>query len=278
MLTGFTRYAAPAHWHTYVNYAMTGRAHPWRRAMFLDLLLADVFASEVHRTNPNFATLFVNAAAHIQHHYLFSSSVYDGPGRNPAWYIRAGEDPVLEVYELYDRMIARNLRAFPKARVMIGTGLHQNPHPSVTFYWRLRDHAGFLQQIGLEFSSATPRMSRDFLVSCASSEAASRAEAHLATVTAADGTPLFEVDNRGTDLFVMLSFPRDIPNDMGFLVGGKEMKDLRSHVAFVALKNGEHDGIGYFVDTGRRLDPDASPFPLSSIPEFVHQALLGTTS
>jgi hypothetical protein len=275
LLSGFLAYASPSQWPTYLGYALTSRGHPWRKSMFLDLLLADVFQREVARTRPNFATLFLNAAAHIQHHYLFCSSVYQGEGRNPAWYVRPGEDPVLEVYELYDKVVARTLKRFPDARVMLGTGLHQNPHPSVTFYWRLTDHAAFLKLAGVPFDSVSPRMSRDFLVTCATQEAAAQAEKGLAAVAAQDGTPLFEVDNRGRDLFVMLSFPRDIPADMPFMRSGQPLGPLRPHVAFVALKNGEHDGIGYFVDTGRKQDPDAPPLKLASIPDFVYEALLG---
>jgi hypothetical protein len=275
LLFGFLAYAKPGNWATYIKQAMTSVGHPWRKAMFLDLLLADVFVREVRRTRPHFATLFVNAAAHIQHHYLFSSAVYEGESRNPAWYVGPGEDPVLEVYELYDRMVAGILRGFPEARIMIGTGLHQNAHAAVTYYWRLKDHDQFLRTIGLEFIQVEPLMSRDFLVRTASVQAAEQAGRVLQSARAADGTPLFEIDNRGSDLFVMLVYPHDVAPGAGFLIGDRRFEDLRSQVAFVALKNGEHDGIGYFVDTGRRLDPKASPLPLTSIPEMVFEALLG---
>jgi hypothetical protein len=255
--------------------ALTSRSRPWRKAMFLDLLLADVFLKEVRKTRPDFATLFVNAAAHIQHHYLFCSSVYDGQSRNPAWYVAPGSDPILEVYQLYDRILARAMQMFPEARIMMGTGLHQNPHSSVTFYWRLKDHAAFLTAAGVPFKSVTALMSRDFLVACNSAEQASEAQTRLMEIFAEDGTALFEVDNRGADLFVMLTYPRDIAVDAPYRVGTHEAPKLREQVAFVALKNGEHDGIGYFIDSGRRLDPTAAPIPLTTIPTLVEEAMLG---
>ena len=278
LLIGFVSYSRPSNWARYLRYALTARGKPWRKAMFLDLLLADLFTLEVRRTRPHFATLFLNAAAHIQHHYLFCSSIYQGANRNPGWYVGAGEDPVLEVYDLYDRIVDQVQKRFPQFRLMLGTGLHQNAHPEVTFYWRLKDHDDFLRRIGVPFSRVEPRMSRDFLVTCASVEQGMAAERQLAAATAPDGTPLFDVDNRGTDLFVMFVYPHDVPADMGFRVGGSAYTDLRSQIAFVALKNGEHDGIGYFVDTGRTLDPEAKPFPLASIPGKVCEALLGSTS
>lgn len=275
LLRGFLAYAAPSNYPAYVRMATTARGHSWRKAMFLDLLLADVFMREVKRTRPHFASLFVNAAAHIQHHYLFSSSMYDGKSSNPRWYVDSDEDPVLEVFALYDRIVATILRRFPGTRVMIGTGLHQNPHSAVTFYWRLVDHAAFLKSIGVNFREVEPRMSRDFLVKFDSAEGAQSASEILARATATDGTPLFEIDNRGSDLFIMLTYPHDITQGMEFEVAGRKYPDLHSHVAFVALKNGEHDGIGYFIDTGRKLDSRNAPMPLTSIPDLVFGAVMG---
>jgi hypothetical protein len=275
LLRGFITYAAPGNWPAYVRLAATARRHPWRKAMFLDLLLADVFMDAVRRTQPHFATLFVNAAAHIQHHYLFCSSVYDGSNRNPGWYVKPGQDPILEVYQLYDRILARALRSFPSVRIMLGTGLHQNPHSSITFYWRLKDHSTFLREIGVKFTSVLPLMSRDFLISCASIEEAQAAEQRLRLAFARDGVALFDVDNRGRDLFVMLTYPKDIDAHTAFRVGDADYGLLRDHVAFVALKNGEHDGVGYFLDTGRRLNPADRPIPLATIPELIMDAVLG---
>jgi hypothetical protein len=275
LLKGSLAYAWPGHWPAYFRYAVTAKKHPWRKAMFLDLLLADVFMRETARTRPHFATLFLNAAAHIQHHYLFCSSAYRGSNRNPAWYVDPGEDPVFEVYALYDRIVAAAQRRFPDARLMIGTGLHQNPHATVTFYWRLKNHAAFLKRIGVEFESVAPRMSRDFLVSCQTEAGAAEVARVLREARVEDGENLFEIDNRGTDLFVMFVYPRDISETTQFRIGDRKFGGLREDVAFVALKNGEHDGCGYLIDTGRRLDPMAKPIALREVPALVCDYLLG---
>jgi hypothetical protein len=158
---------------------------------------------------------------------------------------------------------------------MLATGLHQNPHTTVTFYWRLKDHAGFLRGLGVEFDSVTPLMSRDFLVVCGTRERAAAAARVLEQTVADDGSPLFEVDNRGTELFVMLVYPKDITAATGYRTGSRTLLNLREHVAFVALKNGEHDGVGYLVDTGKKLDPAAEPIALTSLPSLVTHYLLG---
>jgi hypothetical protein len=272
LAAGALLYARPGN---YVRYsallAAALRRRPWAKALILDQLLADIFIRHVSRERPDFASLFLNAGAHIQHHYMFNSPAYSGPLRNPEWYIARDEDPVLEVYSLYDRIVGQVERAFPDARLMLATGLHQDPHPEVTFYWRLKDHAAFLHNAGISFERVEPRMSRDFLVACRDPKQASAAERRLGAIRASDGTPLFEVDNRGSDLFVMLTWPHDIPGDFEFRVDNEARAGLREQVAFVAIKNGEHNGIGYLVDTGAPSNAPAR-FPLAEMPQRVAEA------
>lgn len=260
---GVLRWAAPGNYGRYLSHALRIR-EPWQRALVLDLLLSDVFIAQVRRTRPAFASMFLNAAAHIQHHYLFNAAVYDGPNANPAWYVAAERDPVLEVYALYDRILARLLAAFPDARLMIATGLHQDPHPVNQFYWRLRDHADFLTRCDVPFVRVEPRMSRDFLVFCADAAQARAAAAILGAMTADNGTPLFEVDLRGHDLFVMLTYGEDLPPELGWRSGGRRHEGLRKQCAFVAIKNGGHNGVGYLIDTADGPGPHA-PIPLAEL-------------
>ncbi|MGB3723254.1 MAG: hypothetical protein WA979_10620 [Pacificimonas sp.] len=272
LLLGAARAANPLNYARYVKLAARAKSAPWSRAMFLDLLLADLFMQQVSATRPDFSSLFLNAAAHIQHHYMFSSSAYDGPHRNPDWYIDADADPLLEIYQLYDHILATVRRRFPEARLMLGTGLHQDPHHDLTFYWRLRDHAAFLRLTGVPFRSIEPRMSRDFVLVCSGPDQAVTAEARLNRITGIDGRPLFEVDNRGCDLFVMLTWPDDIKDDTAWLVDGERHEGLREHVAFVAIKNGRHNGTGYFADTGKPSGQMAD-FPLRDMPGRIRDAL-----
>ena len=273
LLVGAMVYARPANYAQYLKLAAGAHSRPWRKAMLLDLLLADVFVREVRRTRPDFATLFLNAAAHIQHHYMFSSAAYRGQRRNPEWYVRPNEDPVLEVYRLYDRIVSAVLREFPNVRLMIATGLHQDPYEDVTFYWRLRDHGEFLRKIQVPFRRVEPRMSRDFMVECESEEEARVAEQVLKQAIVSDNTPLFMVDNRGRDLFVTLTYPKQIGPELTFRIGDRVYADLHKDVAFVAIKNGHHNGIGYFLDTHAQAGDVPEEFPLSSVPDRIMSAL-----
>lgn len=262
---GLLRYSRWRNWPAYAADGLRGVGRHWPRALFLDRFLADCFFHLWNRTRPDFATLFLNGAAHIQHHYLFNSAAYRGPHRNPAWYLPAGIDPVLEVYRLYDRILAQCLALDPRLRVMMATGLHQDPVDEPVFYWRLRDHAVFLRAIGCEFESVEPRMSRDFLVVCKDAASGKKAQALLLSGRAPDGEPLFEVDNRGDTLFVTLSYPHEVKPGFQAKFPNVALRDFSRETVFVAIKNGRHNGIGYFLDTGARSAPDAEPIPLTEL-------------
>ncbi|WP_309091629.1 hypothetical protein [Phenylobacterium sp.] len=268
---GLAVYARPRNYGRYLSLMLGAlRGRSWARALVLDLVLADLFVAEARGRRVDFGSLFLNAAAHIQHHYMFNSKAYNGPQTNPEWYIPSRYDPVLEVYEVYDAIIAQIRQRFPDARLMLATGLHQDPHPETTFYWRLRDHSAFLDQIGLSPTRIQPLMSRDFLVEFADEAAAAMAERRLASVRGEDGAPLFETDNRGRDLFVMLVWPKDIPQDFTYFIDGQAYRGLRDQVAFVAIKNGRHNGIGYLLDTAATAE--ARPMPLTELPARIAAA------
>lgn len=272
LLQGLIKYGRPANYARYVKLAAGVRSASWNKAMFLDLLLADMFIKANSQASPDFASLFLNAGAHIQHHYMFSSAVYQGELSNPDWLVKPGQDPVLDVYRLYDEILGQIRNLFPDHRLIIATGLHQDPHPALTYYWRLRDHANFLRLIGVPFVSVEPRMSRDFLISCKNEEEAARAASLLESCRAADGEDLFEVDNRGRDLFVMLTYPHEITDGFSFLVGNSQHEGLERHVAFVAIKNGQHNGTGYLVDTGLRKGEAPQKIPLATLPDRICKA------
>lgn len=264
-----------AHPRSYGGYAADvvkfARRRPWRKAMLLDRLLTDVFIREVRASRPGFASLFLNAGAHIQHHYLFNSSVYEGDQRNPDWYVRPDVDPILDVYALYDSSLAAILKAFPSYRIMIATGLHQDPHDKLTLYWRLRNHADFLQRNDVPFARVEPRMSRDFVVFCHDAEEAERAYRRLTSLEGPGGLPLFKADNRGDSLFIELIWSQDIPKDFVYYRDGKPIAGMRDDVAFVAIKNGQHNGVGYFIDTGATPE-QALRFPLVELPKRIAEA------
>ena len=242
---------SPSRYFWFVKKLFWALRKPWRKAMFLDLLLAEYFSSLARRKMPEFSTLFLNAGAHIQHHYMLSSSVLtDTAFGNPDWYVEVGADPLLEVYQQYDEILGQLMR-LPNTRYIVATGLSQKPYDKPVFYYRLADHASFLSLLGIAYVSVEPRMTRDFLIRFGDDAARDQAVEKLSAL-AIDGVALFgQLDKRPNEVFVTMDYPMEIPPDA--VLDANEFLDaslkLEEHVNFVAIKNGEHQGKGFvFID------------------------------
>jgi hypothetical protein len=240
---GILRFAKLRNYPTYLSLAAGSPGRPWRKALFLDLFLHDLHHGLFARKRPSYSSVFLNAGAHVQHHYFFNSSFCDSKAqRNPDWYVSSATDPMAEMLAVYDRIMGDYL-TLPNVSLIVATGLSQVPYQKLTYYWRLKDHANFLRMIGISFSNVAPRMTRDFLIEFESEQAAETAHAQLTKVCCKD-QPVFEIDNRGDSLFVTLIWPQDVDDELMITWQGGS-SPLKPHVAFVAIKNGMHSGTGY---------------------------------
>ena len=244
---GLLLYVPLIRWFHYIKIIFKLKK-PGAKAIILDSLLADVHLNLWKKYKPDFSNLFLNSGAHIQHHYLFNSKAYVVDIKNPEWYCPKDYDPLIYILSEYDKQIGKLLKQ-KNVKIIIATGLHQQPHEHLTFYWRLKEHVKFVDMIGIKnFTEILPRMSRDFLVKFNNENDAVNAEKLLNSFYASnDNVKIFEVDNRGTSLFVELVYPNDI-EDNGSIYSKEsnlKLEKFKSYLAFVAIKNGEHNGIGY---------------------------------
>jgi hypothetical protein len=90
-------------------------------------------------------------------------------------------------------------------------------------------------------------MSRDFLIEVSDDKHALEIENLLNQyIDSVRSKPVFNVDNRGMSLFVEVVYDDDLVEGMSFDgPNGVSVGSLKSKLAFVAIKNGKHDGIGY---------------------------------
>lgn len=272
LAAGLLRFAQPRHYGLYWLLARRSRGAPWRKALLLDLFLHDLHFRLYAKHRPNFSTLFLNAGAHIQHHYFFNSpAAHGGDQKNPAWYVAAHEDPIAEMLEVYDAILGDYL-ALPKTSLITATGLTQTPYDRVKFYYRLKDHEGFLRRLGVQFQRVLPRMTRDFVIEFDHAHDADAAAIVLGRLrVTSDGQELFgEIDNRGSSLFVTLTYANEITPELE-IQGAVEPLNLSQHVVFVAIKNGMHDSRGYACFTGKVADH--APADGSHI-KWLHSAVL----
>jgi hypothetical protein len=250
LVAGLARFARVRNYATYARLALTSRGRPWRKALFLDLFLNDIHLTLFQKHRPNFSTLFLNAGAHIQHHYFFNSRAKQQQLQNPRWYVDDSLDPLAEAFRLYDRILGDYIQTGAMS-TLVATGLTQLPYDEVEFYYRLKNHEVFLRRLGLNYIRVLPRMTRDFVVECETSDQAAVVASTLSAVIASsDGARVFaEIDNRGTTVFASLTYPKEIDAAFAVSVNGKTIL-LSEHVVFVAIKNGMHDARGFFCAHG----------------------------
>lgn len=244
---------------------------PGTKAIILDSILANLFNNLWKKNRPDFSLLFLNSGAHIQHHYLFNSDAYDGSFENPKWYCPKGYDPLIKILEVYDKVLGKYIKE--DLNLFVITGLHQDPHDALTFYWRLTNHESFLHEIGCDYyKNVLPRMSRDFLIEFEKVEDVDRSEKLLSSYYS-DGNQVFSVDNRGLSLFVELVYDKDISDKMQISSDlGVSVSNFKKFVSFVAIKNGKHNGIGYCLTNTQQNN---STIPLTKVKGLLDIAVLG---
>lgn len=247
LVLALARFARPSHYIRYLQLVIFSRRKPWLKALVLDLLLHDVHWSFFNAVRPDFSTLFLNAGAHIQHHYFFNAEPLRGEvaNKNPHWYVEPSDDPVADVLGLYDLIVGEYFSS-TDTEFILATGLSQKPYDNLKFYYRLNAHSNFLRSLGIEFAGVYPRMTRDFLIDFDTEAQARTAQEVLANVQVkTDGRALFgEIDNRGKSLFVTLTYPEEI-SDLTEYVVGDTAQLLKPVVSFVAIKNGMHQAQGF---------------------------------
>jgi hypothetical protein len=268
---GLLRFARVGHYQKYLSLIVRSRRKPWLKPLVLDLLLHDLHWTLFNNKKPNFSTLFLNAGAHIQHHYFFNAEPIRkySKNKNPSWYVGEDQDPLADVLGLYD-MIVGEYFSRTDTDVVLATGLAQKPYERVKFYYRLKTHANFLRELGIYFSGVFPRMTRDFLITFENDNHALLAQDLLASIRVSDcDVPLFgEIDNRGKSLFVTLTYPFEITASTNYCVGDRKLS-LLPEVSFVAIKNGMHQEEGFAFFT-----PGIAPFaPIDN----AHVSKLGST-
>jgi hypothetical protein len=196
----------------------------------------------------NFSSIFFNAGAHIQHHYLHNSIHVKNISVNPSWYIKPLVDPIEQMLKVYDKIISDYINLSKNNyQLIISTGLRQVPYPKPKFYYRLKNHSSFLKKIGISFTRVLPRMTRDFEIIFQNNEDRDFAINKLKKLKSnKENLEIFkEIEVRDESLFVTLTYPNEI-NKNTFIKDDCNINlNFFDEVAFVAIKNGMHDSKGY---------------------------------
>ncbi len=252
------------------------RKRPWLKSLVLDQLVHQIHLYAWSRSRPDASFVFLNAGAHIQHHYFFNAAHGTSTTKNPDWYIAPDADPVGDMLKTYDRILGDYLALAARGtRLIVATGLTQVPYDRVKYYYRLKEHAQFLTQAGIRFSRVLPRMTRDFEIFFDDAQAAEAGVAALAQLRLErTGLPLFgEIETRAHSVFATLTYPEEIRPDDVALLGTRRLEGFGTAVAFVAIKNGMHSTRGFaFVSPNTPAAVPAAPVHVAALYDLTLQA------
>ena len=248
--------------------------YKWAKAAVLDMLFFSICIRLIDKHSSDFCSLFLNAAAHIQHHHTFDAEVYSGEKRNPVWYSDAresGVDPLLFIYKYYDWMLGY-LASREDISVVMATGLSQLPNDVDHYQYRIADMNGFTKLLAVDGINIKMRMSRDFLIT-GGRDVLVKAQNMLGDFKVME-KPLITVDDRGDSLFCQVNYfgsPEALNNCS---VYGSSL-DLSEMFVLVSVENGIHQSTGYVADIdnilGESIKGTSSEIPL----ETLHDLILG---
>ena len=225
----------------------------WNKALFLDLFLSDIHINSIKKYKPDFSSIFLNAGAHIQHHYFFN--MINKFNLNPDWYIKKGIDPSKDLFNVYDKILEDHLRFDQNYDFLILTGLTQTPSEKPKYYYRLKDHKNFLKKYDIGYKEVIPRMTRDFTIIFDNEREAKKCEIILEQFKTINKEDLFGViDNRGDSLFATFTYSGEIKKTDKFYYKNEEIF-IYDDLVFVAIKNGIHNQEGYLF-TSESVDCD----------------------
>ena len=221
------------------------KSQGFKRAIFLDLILTEVYITLAKKHRIDFGVLFLNGLAHIQHHYFHSCPYSDSTVENPSWYVSG--DPIGFALKYYDEIIG-NILDLRGAETLLATGLSQIPYDNPIYYYRLKDHDNFIKSFGITYSKIHPRMTRDFLISFNNNEDRDAAKNTLEYLKLNDKRLFGQVEERDKELFVVLDYPYEITPSCGLInQHNQSIIAMLNEVNFVALKNGHHSNKGYVL-------------------------------
>ena len=246
----FLKYAKFRNYLIYIKLFFTSFGKNWRKALFLDLLLNDIYLNNYNKFKTNFSNLFLNGLAHIQHHYFLNSENIDNKKlQNPNWYLPKKYDPLSEAFYIYDKILGDYLN-LKDCNFMLATGLSQIPYDRIKYYYKLKKHEVFFDKFELQYQNIFELMSRDFIIRFKNSLECEKAFKIIKNISDVNKKKLFgDIQIKKNDLFVSFIYDNEIKDQQVPVKSGDSIK-LKNFVNFVAIKNGMHNDKGfiYFED------------------------------
>jgi hypothetical protein len=257
----------------------SGRDMRWGRALILDLLMWDVFASEYQATRPDFATFFANSTAFLQHRYWRHMSPDSYQVKPKPEEMAAYGSAVEDSYRHMDALVGRALKMVGSdGRIIFATALSQEAnlryeHIGGKFVYRPLDFQKLGKILGVSHATFEPVMTHQAWATFEDEASAIAFEAALAAFTA-NGKSIMEWRRQDTRVLFWCGFISQVDAD---LVVQSPTGPVKFHDVFHSLgqvNNSQHCRAGCFwvQRADRRSHVHAHPISL----EAAHDLVLAT--
>lgn len=265
LIFGLLKFARLRNYFTYLKLLIFSVFFKWARAIFLDLFLFDIFYTLINDKKYKYSSVFLNAGAHIQHHYLYDSSVYksdEGKHKNPLNYSSLFTkflDPLYQIYKIYDRIAYDLLGLGKKFNIEVTTGLQQIKNPNPYYQYRIKNYEKFFRQFNINYDDLEKKMSRDIYIYFNNQESLKNAENNLNKFKV-NKKPLFKIwtSKKNKSLFVKIAFQGNI-DDLKNTMHGDQFLDIRRYVSIVSIENAIHQSEGWHINNFHRFKKKTIP-------------------
>ena len=241
----------------------------WKRVFVLDWIYRDVFLNYYKKTKPQFATIFLNSTAHLQHSYWRHME----PGRfaarpTPDEVERFGE-AVLFGYKNMDDLLGDFLKLEAGGTMLVlASALSQQPylkHEEIggQRFYRPHNATALLARLGIQPRVTQPVMTHQYQLRFDLASEQLAAAERLKAVRC-DGEALFYVEvKEDHSLYVGCQLRKQVPNTAAFS-DGSSLSDAKFYEHFYqidAVKSGRHhpDGVLWFRTGDFRVHEDKVP-------------------
>jgi len=266
LLISLIRFARFRNYISYIKLLFFSIFFNWSRAIFLDLLLFDVFTYLIKNGNYSYSSLFLNAGAHIQHHYLFDSFLYrnitHGKNKNPLTYSSLFTkflDPMYQVYKIYDHVIYDLLKLGNTFDIEITTGLQQKINPNPYFQYRIKNYDDFFNSVSLKYIRFEKKMSRDIYIFFEKKDDLDFARETLNKYKIKK-QPFFKVYSSKEDLslFVQVAYRGNISDLKNVEFDNKKI-NFEKLISLVSIENAIHQSVGWHVNNFHKFNKKKIP-------------------
>lgn len=250
---------------------LAGTNQGWKRALLLDYLQFDLFASVFRRTKPSFSTLFSNSVAHMQHAYWrdFDPEKF---GTVDVDY-ESHPDAIPMAYKTNDEIIGRCLQLAPEAYIFLCTGLSQQPavewdDKGGKGFYRPYDFKKFIKYVGVDTElHCEPVMAEEFWIQAKDPQTAVQVFDRLRACTVGN-QQAFKASVKGDRVYTGCQIYTELPNDSILSNGlGEELEFFKLFYRSDEIKSGKHSprGLCWIRQPDKRHSIERTPVPLTSV-------------